>query len=156
MTFRKLYLMIVLLVAIKGSFAQTASLSYDTSRIAIIPFEKSMNWIFTSGYKAAKLTQADILEIEEINNESIIDFNSKLSGNATAFYLKQSKYRRQYVCVINKKGQKEVFVNFFCSSFGSDWKNEIIDVKDGGNCFFNFKLNLTTRKYYDFSVNGDA
>ncbi len=27
---------------------------------------------------------------------------------------------------------------------------------DGGNCYFNFKINLATKKFYDFSVIGLA
>ena len=29
-------------------------------------------------------------------------------------------------------------------------------VDDGGNCYFNFKINLTTKKFYDLRVNGEA
>ena len=149
---------ILLMMVTACSFGQTTGISCDTSGIAIIRFEKSMDLLFGGGYTAANLTQADLIEIENIYNESIADFNSKLAGNGKAFtiYPKRSNYRRQYVCVVNKKGQKEVFVNCFCNSFGDYWKNKLIEVEDGGNCFFNFKLNLTTRKYYDFSVNGEA
>jgi hypothetical protein len=158
MVIRGFGLMSFLLVAIGGCYSQTASLSYDTSRIAIIPFEKSMIWIFAGGYKAAKLTQTDITEIDEMYNKSIINFNSKLSGNGKAFTIdpKPSNYRRQYICVINEKGQKEVFVNCFCDSFDHDWKNEVIEVADGGNCYFNFKINLATRNQYEFSFNSVA
>ena len=29
-------------------------------------------------------------------------------------------------------------------------------VDDGGNCFFNVKVNLNTGQYYDLMVNGNA
>jgi hypothetical protein len=39
---------------------------------------------------------------------------------------------------------------------GYDWRKELFDVMDGGNCFFELKINLTSGKYYDLNVNGDA
>jgi hypothetical protein len=59
--------------------------------------------------------------------------------------------------VTNKKGEKEVWVNCFCDTWNSNrWKTEILFVEDGGNCYFNFRINLATKKYHDLGVNGEA
>ncbi len=57
----------------------------------------------------------------------------------------------------NVKGEKEVWVNCFCSVQYMDyWKKQVVFVKDGGNCFFNVKINITKKSFSDFEVNGEA
>jgi basic membrane lipoprotein Med (substrate-binding protein (PBP1-ABC) superfamily) len=133
---------------------------YDTSKISIINFNKSIYWLFDSASKASILTDADIWEVERLFNESIADYNSKIKKKEDKKYfavdLQKFNYKRQYVCVTNKDGQKVVYVNCFCETIGVDWKSTLIQVEDGGNCFFNLKINLNTKKYYDFFVNGYA
>jgi len=135
------------------------NISFDTSNIAIINFDQSIYWLFDSTYKPSTLTQLDISEIEQLFNRSIDDYNSKIKEPDKKYFaidLTKWKYKRQYVCVVNKDGEKEVYINCFCSTFDNNWKKSLRQVDDGGNCFFNFKVNLTTKKYYDFFVNGHA
>jgi hypothetical protein len=68
------------------------------------------------------------------------------------------RYKRQYIGVTNEKGEKEVWINCFCIDPHNpkmNWKKEFVMVKGGGNCYFNLKVNLTTKKYYDFDTNSD-
>ena len=67
-----------------------------------------------------------------------------------------SVYRRQYVAIINDKGEKMVWINFFCSSFGDDWRRHVVVVFDGGACFFRLIINLSLRKVVDLKTNGIA
>jgi hypothetical protein len=88
-----------------------------------------------------------------------LDYNSNLSDSLRAYYgidFKKYDYKRQYVSIINSIGEKEVWINCFCDSFYKDWKKQILHVDDGGNCFFNLKVNLSTKKCYDIFVNGYA
>ena len=75
--------------------------------------------------------------------------------NKSDFIIDLTKYKRQIIAVTNDKGEKEVWVNCFCND-ANYWKKEIVQVMDGGKCFFNFKINLTTKKYFDLRVNGEA
>jgi hypothetical protein len=63
------------------------------------------------------------------------------------------------VGAVNSNGEKIIWINCFCkteeSSF-KDWKKNIVLVKDGGNCFFNLKANITTNTFTDFFVNGEG
>ena len=132
------------------------NISFDTSNIAIINFDKSIYWLFDSTSKPSVLTQSDISEVEQLFDKGINDYNSKVQDADKKYFaidLNKWKYKRQYVCVVNKNGQKEVYINCFCDTLGDNWKKSLIQVDDGGNCFFNFKINLTTKKYYDFFVN---
>ena len=58
--------------------------------------------------------------------------------------------------MVNNKGEKVIWINCFCNDCNKNWKKEIIIVKDGGDCYFNLKINLMTKKYYDFLINGNT
>ena len=145
------------------------TLEIDTSKIAILPFETSQYWVFKN-CKPAELNSSDLKSIDTILQECIDNYNpkkekefneSKKQSPNQRFEIKHftidlTRYKRQYVAVTNEKGEKEVWVNCFCTTFNQDWKKVLIFVKDGGNCFFNLKINLTTGKYYELMVNGEA
>lgn len=129
----------------------------DTSLITIIPFDNSRYWLFDKTYSPSNLTQNDIEEIEKLLIDCVNKYNSKLSSDNKQYFsidLTKQKYRRQYVAVTNKNGDKEVWIICLCQTHGDDWKTSIIMVDDGGNCYFNLKINLTKEKCYDLGVNG--
>ena len=142
---------------------------YNTSIIAILPFDTTQYWVFKNG-KPTDLTEDDFMEIETILKRSIDDYNSETEKPFEAinkehpeyklasknFIIDLTRYKRQYVATINSKGQKEVWVNCFCDTWNRDWKKYLIFVKDGGNCYFNLKINLATGQYYELRVNGEA
>ena len=134
-------------------------ISFDTSNIAIISFDKSLYWLFDSTCKPSSLTHSDIAEIEQLFDKSVDHYNSKVKEADKQYFaidLTKWRYKRQYVSAVNKSGQKEVYINCFCDTLGNNCKKSLMQVDDGGNCFFNFKINLTTKKYYDFFVKGYA
>ena len=56
-------------------------------------------------------------------------------------------------------GDKVLWVNCFCMAESvvlKKWKTDIVYVADGGNCFFNVKINLKSKQYYGLIVNGMA
>jgi hypothetical protein len=131
----------------------------DTSKIAIISFGQIGNWPFDNSYKPASLSYDEVFEIDSIMRSCILDYNNNLSESLRAYHgidFKKYDYKRQYVSIINSNGEKEVWINCFCDSFDMDWKKQILHVNDGGNCFFNLKVNLSTKKCYDIFVNGYA
>jgi hypothetical protein len=145
------------------------NLNIDTSRIAILPFDTVQNWVFIKAIPA-DLTSDDLIAIETLFTKCIDEYNiekekeylkmkekqpkSKLSNDD--YLIDTKRHMRQYIAVINEKGEKEVWVNCFCGAGNQNWKTNLILVEDGGNCYFNLKINLTTGQYYEFMVNGDA
>lgn len=141
----------------------------DTSMVAVLPFDTTQYWIFKKS-KQTNLTMNDLIIIENVLTDCIAEYNLKQkqqfnelkSNNIDSnldikyFVIDLERYKRQYMAVINDKGEKEVWVNCFCDSWGKNWRKERIIVKDGGNCYFNLKINIDTKKYYDFMVNGNA
>jgi hypothetical protein len=139
----------------------------DESMIAILP-HKAISFMEFSDCKPAKLTRIDMNNIDSLLRKCANDYNPQaekqyhdiknrdpsFTYGIQHFILDLKRYKRQYVAVINTKGEKEVWVNCFCRIFDRDWQKQLIFVHDGGNCFFNLKMNLTQKKYYGLYVNG--
>jgi len=137
---------------------QNNKLQFDTSKTVIIPFDKKENYPFGNSYKPATLTQTEIIEIDSFIIKCVSDYNASFTQEDKQFRIDLTKeiYKKQLVAVTNEKGEKEVWVNCFCRTWDNAWKTKIIHVDDGGNCYFNFKINLTTKKYYDLGVNAEG
>jgi hypothetical protein len=126
--------------------------------------------VFNKGPQQPGLSPEELSTIENILKQCISDYSSeqkksfeeikkkppKYKRNRYGASMGLSQYKRQYVPSINAKGEKEVWVNCFCGHWDSKWKEKIIRVEDGGSCYFNVTVNLTTGKYYEFKVNGVA
>jgi hypothetical protein len=145
------------------------SITIDTSVIAIIQFDTTYHWLFENA-RPTELDYAELKQIEKILNECIDEYNPEQEQRfneistkyidetfrLTDFIIELDRYKRQYVPVINEKGEKEIWINCFCGEWEGRDKNQILLVDDGGNCFFNLSINLSTEKYYGFMVNGVA
>ena len=142
----------------KNPITKTENLSYDTSKTAIIEFNEKDHWPFDSTFNAAVLNQSELNTVDSILLVSVANYNTSVVSSHKQWNidLNRKNYRKQLVVVTNKFGQKEVWVNCFCWIDNDKWKTRIFSVHDGGNCYFNFKINLTTKTYDDFSVNGAA
>jgi len=140
------------------------------SDFVIIPYEKDM-WTIYENAKPTGITQAELNEIEDLlillvedNNQIqkklLIKHNKefpKYKREKTGRELNLIKYKRQYVPVINENGEKEVWINFFCSDYeSSNWKKQIVKVFDGGNCLWNVKVSLTKKECYELGINSSA
>ena len=145
------------------------AIKIDTSMIAVIPFDTTYHWLFENA-RPSELDQTELKQIEKIITDCIAEYNpeqrqkfdeiSKKYPNDNCrlsdFIIELNRYKRQYVPVINGLGEKEIWVNCFCSTWDSNWRTEILEVFDGGNCYFQLKINLTKNEFYNFMVNGVA
>jgi hypothetical protein len=134
------------------------NLKFDTSKIAIIKLNEKGSWPFNSTYQPSTLTQNELILVDSCLIACVNNYNNSLDKNHKQWSIDLNKlnYRRQLIVVTNSKGQKEVWVNCFCWINSDEWKTHMLIVDDGGNCYFNFKINLTTKRYYDLVVNGLA
>ncbi|UOQ96128.1 hypothetical protein MUN81_12775 [Hymenobacter sp. 5317J-9] len=115
------------------------------SDFAVLPYRNS-NWEmmgFEKDVKQASLNQ------DELNKVNLFLVRAAQDN-------KLKVYKRQYVCVIDQKGDKLVWVNCFCQAYDNEWRTKLFLVDDGGNCYYSFIVNLTTGKYYNLLVNGEA
>ena len=128
----------------------------DTSIIAIIPVDKSNPWFFNNG-KAMVLTNEDLSKVDQLLI-SCINANNATQDTTKQFseFIDLKKYKRQYVPFIDSNGERKVYVNCFCVSHwgGNYWKKTLVEVDDGGRCFFHLTINLTKLMYEQFATNG--
>jgi hypothetical protein len=128
----------------------------DTSIIAILPIDQVNHWLFKD-IKAMALTNQDLNKIEQVLRDCINKHNTKQDTTKQfSEFIDLKKYKRQYIPFIDTKGERKVYVNCFCiSDWGFDyWKKNLVQVNDGGSCFFQLTINLTELKYEQFSTNG--
>ena len=126
------------------------------SDFVILSFNRDWDWIFKN-VQPTDLTKSELIEIENILKIAVQEKNKKNKWSETDFELTLKGKKRQYVPVVNKKGEKEIWINFFCNDWESDtWKKDLMLVDDGGNCYFNLKVNLTNKTYSELRINGYA
>jgi len=154
----------------KGAQSKIHLLYIDTSKYAILKFNsKNDSGLFDNRCKPAILTADDIDQIEKIIADTVKGYNNLIRKNnqnynlGYSFINRPDNYYKQFITVSNLQGEKEVWVNCFCYNYlkanGQDadyWKKGIIRVNDGGNCFFQLKINLTRNVLKEFNVNGLA
>ncbi len=83
-----------------------------------------------------------------------LDAFVRLQGGADSKRIpaKLTKYKRQWAGFL-AHGKRKIFGNFFCSE-QPDWRHHVIEVDDGGDCFFQIEFDVDSKTYSDFSVNG--
>lgn len=165
-------LIVIATVACKSSLTHNHNPIIDTVLIPSITYMEYDSIIHKSYFEHGipyQITPTDSTQIESLLNECIASYNlfaesyyqevkakhPNDSLNKENFILILSRYKRQYMAVLNTKGEKEVWVNCFCRHW--DWKlnfkKTAVRVADGGNCFFNFRTNLTQNTYNYLMVN---
>ncbi|RZK11040.1 MAG: hypothetical protein EOO46_08280 [Flavobacterium sp.] len=140
------------------------------SNFVILDYDKRWYWLFKDGVPS-NLNKNELDEIEGILNLAVKENNDreklrleKLNKESptdkrtkTGHEITLEGKKRQYISILNRKGEKEIWVNFFCDDDENDnWKKFPKEVSDGGNCYFQVKVNLSIKTYYELRVNGYA
>ena len=127
--------------------------SVPGDRFVILQTDKTEFAGLPKNSSPATMNDADFLALDQVLSACINKYNQSHPGNV----IKLERYYRQYIVFQNSRGEKEVWVNSFCTRpEGPEWKKEIILVNDGGSCYFNLTINLTKKTFKDFQVNGEA
>lgn len=116
--------------------------------VVFAPEKKAFSFLFPPDAKYWMAQKDDLVKGEPL-------LEKFLSKKAPHILQKLGTYKRQYVGIL-VGGKHILYINFFCDDFGMDWKQREVMVKDGGDCYFNIKVNLDTGECYDFFVNGEA
>ncbi len=128
---------------------------FDTSEIAIIPFNTNKFNFFDGSYKQTTLTKEEMPIIEKLLFDSVNYYNNSLDTDQKEMRinLRKVNYKIQLMPALNKNGEKEVWVCCLCDTKGRDlWKTEILNTDGEGTCYFNFMINLNTKKYSYFQI----
>ncbi|MBO9154951.1 hypothetical protein ACFOTA_22235 [Chitinophaga sp. GCM10012297] len=100
------------------------------------------------------LSLADVLLAEKYLREQIPAVDTFRTYPLPPVHQKLAGYRRQYVGYVNIGGERIVWVNALWGAGPLD--KGVLMTHDGGNHFWQVKVNLTTKKIYDLSINGEA
>lgn len=145
----------------------TAKIQIDTSVFVILPLDTTL--VSLSG-KPADLTTKYLVEIERLLTKCVEDYNVEQEkqfqeinhtfpehkSDKKDLVIDLKRYQRQYMATRNSRGEKVVWINCFCDQWDKHSRTSPYIVMDGGNCYFNLKVNLTTGLYYELMVNGVA
>jgi len=118
--------------------------------------DQMLDWLFPADAEYWSPTKADVRAIAS-------GLPAYLQENKSAFYMTDApvweqldEYNSQYVGIV-VEGRKVIYASYLCQN-GTDtqWKEQFIFVADGGACYFQFKFDTSTGKFYDLQVNGEA
>ena len=139
------------------------SCNNNNPNIAVLPDSHGQNKLRLTD---EEMVLVDSLIQESVNNENHLvrlyykERKQKDPGmtlEMSDFLINLQDYKRQYMISLDKNGHKIVYVNCMCNVDNmEDWKTQEIIVRDGGKCFFNVKVNLFLKTYFEFNVNGSA
>jgi hypothetical protein len=111
-------------------------------------YDTAFYHIFLGQVTPYDLTEKDLVKIEDI-------LKSCAKGRNLRFELKD--YFTQCISVKNKNNEREVWINLLCNPKDVEkLKYFVIRTDDGGDCYFNVKINLNKGACYDFWVDGHA
>jgi hypothetical protein len=153
---RYLFLLIITGLPTQAYCQDVKLVRVDTALYAILPYDSTIEFAMIERFdrpRPAALSRAEVDRIESLVDSCYKDYNKHMR---ITLLLPITAYRRQYAAVVNKQGNKEVWINFFCSSFNLDWKHRAIVVDDGGRCFFQLKIDLTAGKVTSMIVNSSG
>lgn len=125
---------------------------------AVVPAPKHLEYLFGGGYMPITPTDNEVSYALKMVDTVFYD---QARGTANRLLdMKPRDYYMQVVGIQNPKGERMIWVNCFCrkqlSSF-PNWKESIVEVEDGGKCFFNVMFNLDKKEEpYKLQVNGNA
>jgi hypothetical protein len=135
-----------------------ANANVTDTTTATIKFEPAQMSMFSETASPATLEPQEIKQIDSTLALAVEDHNKTLGQDMQSMKIDLAGrlYKKQLVAIINSQGEKEVWVNCFCDDFSTPWRTRLLFVDDGGSCYFNLKINLKSRRYYDLRVNGQA
>ena len=145
------------------------NLKRNSVKYAILPVSKVESREFFKERKDAPLNRNDFFVLDKLVHKAIQSYNNIQKSLYEShlkelpdkniydeqFLIELPKYKRQYFCALNDRGEKIVWVNCFCGN-EDYWKTEEVFVFDGGNCYFHMMINLSTKQVSGFGTNGVA
>lgn len=144
------------------------SIAKEKQKITLINDTSQIKWI-VSDYKSFWSPTTN--QFSEIDSILVKAIKEKAGPPQKRLNINTYKgYYRQYVCCVLANGDSIVYLNAICRVEDEpvedkkgklffkrdDWQHDIIQVKDGGDCFWHIWINYSKRNYKYLIVNGEA
>ncbi len=130
------------------------------NRDIIVDSLDSLSIVYIGEGEKVKIIPLSEMEVQKAKEESkqYIDDNVNIPENRSKLIYPLEKYSKQYVGYQDASGNKFVYINGFCraNENAEDLRKTLRIVFDGGNCFFQMKIDIKTGKCVEFRVNGSA
>ena len=124
-------------------------------RVALFNDKKNIEWMVGKNYSESTFLHADFLVIDDVLKVAIQENEFYFLEEKQLSELK--KYYLQYLVYLDENGDKWVYINAMCKvSDKLNWKKEMYSIADGGNCYWNMKINITKKTYSYVMINGYA
>lgn len=142
-----------------NSPANTSPLHIQTENYegVIFPAEfasDSALWAYVNNLEDYWTPNAEDIAQLEANLPAFLEANAEQFNRDIVAELPD--YIRQYLGY-TVEGQRLIYVNAVCGHGGNyDWRNELIGVEDGGDCYFQVVYNFETGEFSELIVNGQA
>jgi len=81
--------------------------------------------------------------------------NSHLFYHQPPVWQRLDEYQRQYIG-FGRKGGRFIYGNFFCDSGSANWREDLVSVEDGGECFFQVEYDPEGGLFTKIMVNGES
>jgi hypothetical protein len=128
---------------------------------------KDQSWVIITKERAEELgIESWLIENDDFWTPSVDDITKLeekiaeyLSQNSHQFYGQPpvweqlDEYQRQYIG-LEHAGQQLIYGNYFCNSGGVNWREELVVVDDGGDCFFQIEYDVESEAFIKLLVNG--
>ena len=152
-------------IALATLFCSCSSYEPSFDYAQIYPDSVEKKYQFPDYQRHSDLTNEDLEKAEELLLSALEEYKAGQETILTKEALQS--YKRQYVSYINNEGQRIIWINGFCrilevptevrlgeyEALPWDWKNEIIEVDDGGPCYWRATINMDNKKG-DLMING--
>ena len=111
----------------------------------ILDKERDSTWQPTQDdISKAELHLRNYLKLKSIFNKAYKNILAKITA-----------YKRQYYGITDTAGNQILYINCLTDS-GTDWKHGLVIVKDGGDDYFQAKINRKTGRIVSLNINGQA
>ena len=131
--------------------------------------ETDQSWVIITKEQAEEMGIASWLAESDglwtPSEEHIFTLEEKLpeylSQNAYLFnrqppaWERLDEYQRQYIG-LQRGGKQIIYGNYFCDNLGIDWRQKLVIVEDGGDCFFLIEYDLEDSSFILLMVNGES
>ena len=124
-----------------------------SDKLTVLLNQSENIWFDYKHHETWEPTENDINLTKLLIKEVISDHKTEYDVKPIAENF--SDYFFQLIPFVSKTGQKLIYVNSFCHiDYGEYWKEKLVDLNDGGYCFWQVIIEPREDEYFDFQVNG--
>ena len=150
-------LLLISLVSCSAPPLESLPLEVDQNRVIVTREQAEemggVSWLVGSGNFWTPSVD-NIFKLEEGLAEYLSQNSSQLFRQPPVWE-RLDEYQRQYIG--RERGDRQIiYGNYFCNNIGMDWRQTLVIVDDGGDCYFQVEYDVESGLFIELTVNGEA